>query len=468
MSIKKMRNIDKKQKHSRLRISFQTSVTEGIFAQIYGNLSAIGSSFIVKLMVILGASPMHYSLLSAIGQVSALWQPLGVAITHKLKERKSACIKITAIGRFLTIFLGLSLLFNNHLQGIWFVLILLFFSAGLQSLGANIWIAWISDLIPLSIRGRFFSKRNQILIGIGLIVSYIVSFHIDLFESAKGAFKLGYIKLLRAEKFFLPQNQPWFLAGVFVFASLIGLIGLFFLNRQPERPLRPVPEQRLRERYSAPFKDKNFRLLSVFGIWWMLAIGVGSPFWGPFMMKKLSMNLFEIQIYNTLSVFSSLLSYQFWGRFIDKNGNKTAMQICIALGGLNPMLWLFTSAGNYSILWLEALSSGFMWAGAGIITTNFILSVAEKGKEQVYSGIYGAITGLAMMFSTLACGIFYPSSLTIGKRILEPEQVIFGVGGIMRWLSFIPLFFVVEKRTVPLPKALLSLFREKTDKSLKK
>ncbi len=101
MSIKKMRNIDKKQKHSRLRISFQTSVTEGIFAQIYGNLSAIGSSFIVKLMVILGASPMHYSLLSAIGQVSALWQPLGVAITHKLKERKSACIKITAIGYFL-------------------------------------------------------------------------------------------------------------------------------------------------------------------------------------------------------------------------------------------------------------------------------------------------------------------------------------------------------------------------------
>ena len=34
--------------------------------RIYGNLSAIGSSFIVKLMVILDASPMHYSLLSAI------------------------------------------------------------------------------------------------------------------------------------------------------------------------------------------------------------------------------------------------------------------------------------------------------------------------------------------------------------------------------------------------------------------
>jgi hypothetical protein len=205
-----MSKIYKKQKDSRLRTSFRTSITEGIFAQIYGNLSVIGSSFIVKLMVILNASPMHYSLLSAIGQVSAIWQPLGVAITHKLRERKNACIFITALGRFLTFFLGLSLLFHSQLQGIWFVLILLFFSAGLQSLGSNIWIAWISDLIPLSIRGRFFSKRNQVLIGVGLIVSYIVSFQIDLFEAAKGGFKASYIHLLKAEHFFIPQNQPGF------------------------------------------------------------------------------------------------------------------------------------------------------------------------------------------------------------------------------------------------------------------
>ncbi|MEN6445390.1 MAG: MFS transporter [Candidatus Cloacimonas sp.] len=459
-----MSKIDKQRKQSQLRTSFQTSITEGIFAQIYGNLSAIGSSFIVKLMVLLDASPMHYSLLSAIGQVSAIWQPLGVAITYKLRQQKNACVLITAVGRALTMFLGLSLLFHNRLQGIWFALLLLFFSAGLQAMSANIWIAWISDLIPLSLRGRFFSKRNQILVGIGLIVSYLVSFHIDLFESTRGAIKLAYLHFLRAEHFFVPQNQPWFLAGIYVFASLIGLIGLLFLRRQPENPLSSLSEERLRDRYLSPFKDKNFRLLLIFGIWWMLAIGVGSPFWGPFMMKNLSMSMFKIQIYNTLSVLSSILSYQFWGRFIDKNGNKTAMKICIVLGGLNPMLWLFTSAKNFSILWLEALISGFMWAGAGIITTNFVLSIAIKGREQVYSGVYGAITGLAMMVSTLACGIFFPSALTIGKKYIEPEQVIFVLGGLMRWLSFIPLYFVVEKQNIPLHKALLSLFKPPSKK----
>ncbi|PKN72428.1 MAG: MFS transporter [Candidatus Cloacimonetes bacterium HGW-Cloacimonetes-3] len=441
-------------KNSIIHQGYRISILEGIFAQVYGNLAQIGSSFITKLMVIMGATPMHYSLLSALGQASAIWQPLGVALTHKLKQRKMACIWITAAGRILTLFLGLALLFPLREHGIWFILILLAISAGLQSMGANIWIAWISDLIPLSIRGRFFSRRNQILISVGLVLSYILSFHVDLFEPAKGGLKQLYIGFLHAEGFFSPQNQAWFLAGIFVFATLIGLGGLFVLGRQPERPMRNVAPQRLRSRYSEPFHDKNFRLLLGFGIWWMLAIGVGSPFWGPYMLKKLSMSLFEMQMYGTIHMVASLLSFQFWGKFIDRFGNKSAMKICVALGGLNPMFWLFTSAGNYNILWFEGLLSGFMWAGTGIITTNFILSIAAKGKEQVYSGLYAALTGSAMMISTLASGVFYPGKMDIGLRILEPEQVVFGIGGIMRWLAIIPLFFVVEKRGIPLRKAL--------------
>lgn len=440
--------------NSIIRKGFYLSTMEGVFAQVYGNLAQIGSSFITKLMVLMGATPMHYSMLSALGQVSAIWQPLGVALTHKLKQRRMACVWITAMGRLLTLFLGLSLLFPNREQGIWYILVLLAVSAGLQSMGANIWIAWISELIPLSIRGRFFSRRNQILISVGLVVSYVVSFHVDLFEAAKSGLKQGYISFLHAQNFFTPQNQAWFLAGVFAVATLIGLGGLFILAKQPERKMRKLPEQDLRSRYSEPFKDKNFRLLLGFGVWWMLAIGIGSPFWGPYMLKKLSMSLFEMQLYSTFHMVSSLLSFQFWGRFIDRFGNKSAMKICVVLGGLNPMFWLFTSAGNYSILWFEALVSGFMWAGTGIVTTNFVLSIAEKGKEQVYSGLYAAVTGTAMMLTTLASGVFYPQELKFGIHVLEPEQVVFGIGGIMRWFALIPLFFVVEKRGVPLRKAL--------------
>ena len=254
--------------------AYRTSITEGAFAQVYGNLAQIGSSFITKLMVLMGASPLQYSLLSAIGQVSAVWQPLGVAFSHHIKERKWLCIWITAIGRIITLFLGLALLFPNQQKGIWFLLTILFFSAGFQSTGANIWIAWVSDLIPLKIRGRFFSRRNQILFIVGLIVSYVLSFHVDLFEAKGGNLKDAYLSFLHAERFFTQQNQPLFFAFVFVFASIIGMIGLSMLAMQPERRRQEHQQSSLSKTFMEPLRDKNFRLLLLFGIWWMLAIGI--------------------------------------------------------------------------------------------------------------------------------------------------------------------------------------------------
>jgi len=50
-----------------------------------------------------------------------------------------------------------------------------------------------------------------------------------------------------------------------------------------------------------------------------------------------------------------------------------------------------------------------------------------------------------MMSSTLLSGVFFPGQLDIGVRILEPEQVVFGVGGILRWLALVPLLAVREK-----------------------
>ncbi|HOH46958.1 MAG TPA: MFS transporter [Candidatus Cloacimonadota bacterium] len=453
--MKKQHGSSRRQTHqgsSMLRKTYRISILEGIFAQIYGSVCQIGSSYITKILVILGASPIHYSLLSALGQVSAVFQPLGLALTKGLKRRKWACVWITSAGRFLTLFLGFSLFFRDKSTGIWFILGLLFVSAGLQSAGANIWIAWLSDLVPLRIRGRFFSRRNQIMMFASLIFSYVLSFHVDLFEKAGSGFRASYAAFLGLQKYLTLQNQAWFLAAVFVVVTLLSLFGLVILSRQPERKMQQQSQRKLREIFAEPFRDKNFRLLLIFGIWWMLAIGVGSAFWGPFMLKKLQMGLFEIQLYSSLHVAASLLSLNLWGKFVDRYGNKTAMKICVFLGGLNPLFWLFMTADNHVLLWFEALSSGSMWAGAGVVTTNFVLSIAKKGSEQAYSGIYNAITGLSMMASTLLTGAFFPSALQLGSLYLEPEQVIFGVGGLLRWLTIIPLMLVVEKRAVPLRK----------------
>ncbi len=446
-------------KESKLKYTYKISIIEGIFAQIYGALSTIGSSFITKLLVMLGASPMQFSMLSAIGQVSQVFQPIGVAVSHHLQNRKRACIWITFWGRILTLFLGLSFLFRSSNQGIAFVLLLLLVSAGLQSIAGNIWIAWISDIVPLKIRGRFFSRRNQFLISAGLIVSYITSFLLDQFEYSNSGFKNLFPIGSFLNSIFKAKYQPLFLSAVFVIATLLSIYGLYILAKQPDRKAKAKNSKGLFAMYKEPLKDKNFRQFLFYGIWWMMAIGVGSAFWGPFMLQKLKMSMFELQIYGSISTVATLFAYNFWGRFIDKNGNKTAMKICIAIGGLNPMIWMFMNSGNYTIIWFEALLSGFMWSGAGIVATNFVLSISPKGKEQVYSGIYGAVGGVSMMLTTLLSGVLYPHAVTIRGLYLEPEQIVFGVGGLLRWSAIIPLMMVGEANAVPLRKALYNVLQ---------
>jgi hypothetical protein len=46
----------------------------------------------------------------------------------------------------------------------------------------------------------------------------------------------------------------------------------------------------------------------------------------------------------------------------------------------------------------------------------------------------------------------------LGSLHLEPEQVIFGVGGVLRWFTIIPLMLVVEKRAVPLRQVFMRVW----------
>ena len=124
------------------------------------------------------------------------------------------------------------------------------------------------------------------------------------------------------------------------------------------------------------------------------------------------------------------------------------------------MVWLFVTPNNYPILYLEAITSGIMWAGAGLVSTNFVLSIAPKERKQLYSGVSGAFSGIAMMATMLASGAFLPQRFEIGSISLEPEQVLFGLTGLARWSAQIPLSMVREPKSKSVSEAIYFFIRE--------
>ncbi len=440
-------------KKSVIKEGMKISVIEGIFAQIYASLTGIGSNFVTKAAVLLNASPIHFSLLTGISQLSQFFQLYAVIHNKNNPDRKKACINYAFWGRLISVLIGLSFAISQPQLAILFFLSVLFISASLQTISGNMWIAWMSDLIPKSIRGRFFSFRMQIHLLFGLFVGYLFSFLIDLFEIDKQGFRYDLIQKLKLTDFFVTENLIFALSVLFIIAGIVGIMGLVFLKKQPERIKKSVNQNKDFTLFE-PFSNKEFLRLLYFGLFWMFAIGIGSPFWGPFMLKTLKMSLIEMQLYAMLSAIGMLISFRLWGKFIDKYGNKNAMKICVFIGGLNPIFWLFLRESAYGLIWIEAILSGIMWSGANLISFNFVLALAPRGKEQHWSAVYSAFTGLAMLSSILLSGFLFPAKISILGLVLQPEQVLFAMTGIFRLSAEIPLHFVKENKNLSLRQSL--------------
>ncbi len=263
-----------------IRETARISTVEGAFAQVYLTLAYPGSVFITKFAVLLGATPFQFGVLAAIGQLSQVFQLLGVAISRKLTSRKGAVIRLSSLGRALALFYGVLPLLLPAEAAIVCFLLLYFVSTSLQAASANLWVAWISDMIPLSMRGRFFARRSQVLLLAGLLTGYAFGALVDLFDPRPGPLAGVLISLLPGRAFFVASHQRYALLAVFVLAAVAGGIGLRILSRQPERP-KVADRESFWRMVRVPLGDANFRRLLLYGLWWMLAVGIGAPFWGP-------------------------------------------------------------------------------------------------------------------------------------------------------------------------------------------
>ena len=437
-----------------LRKIFQISVMSGIFGQIFNTLSGSGSAFMTKFAIMLNATPLHFAILFAIGQVSQIFQPLGAFVTKRRTKRKGVVLTLQFIGCGIVLCFGILPFVFSTGNAIYAFLLLSFLSVCLLSIASNAWIGWITDVIPLRVRGRFFSILSQYVMLTAVAVGFGFSLFIDHFSSA-GRQDIN----AQASAFFKAENLPLGFAIIFFVAVVAAFSGLGVLSRLPEKE-KKIEEEGVARMFFLPIRDRNFRRFLLFNCWWMLAVGIGAPFWQPFMLQKLRMSLFEVQIYSGINIAAAILVLRLWGRLIDAYGNRTAMRLIIVLGGFNPMVWLFVTPHNYQVLYLEAITSGIMWAGAGLVATNFVLSIAPNERRQLYSGVSGAFSGLAMMTTMLVSGLFLPQRLEIGGFHLEPEQVLFGLTGIARWSAQIPLSLVRDRKSRPVTEAIAFFIRE--------
>ncbi len=375
-----MKNIRKKP--SELRETFRISITEGVFSQIYTGLAGPGSVFLTRLLTLLGASSVHFGILSATGQLSMVLQPLGALVTRRMTHHRRSTVLWAAAGRMMTPLLGLVPLVFQRGQALTGVLVVFAVSTAVLSVSTNIWTGWIARMVPLRIRGRFFARRNSILVVFGLAVAFLVGMVVDGTDGD-------------------PERLKWVFLVVFSVAGVIGLTGLRILSRQPERAVPPTPCHP--GKFSWSFRTKLQKTASLRCV---VDDGGGNR-------RALLAALHDTGASDGGNQHAPL-------RRNEHRGNRSHTEVLGKAGGQvrqccrhetgdndrnsGPPCLAFRGPEDTWIIYAESVVSGSMWGCVGIVTANLVLAVAPEDRVQSYSGLYGAFSGTGMIITMLASG----------------------------------------------------------------
>lgn len=409
----------------------QISIIEGVLAQFHITLT--GGMFLTSFALFLKANPFQMGVLTAIPSILAGVGFFSAYLANKMGKRKTPCILTALVGRGLFIFFVIALLSNIRLSISFFFLLIFLFNL-LLNFSGNLWLSWMSDLIPPEIRGRYFGIRSTIISGVGMVVNYLGGWLLDIYSPEK-AFVIV------------------FSTAVF-FSTLAGIT----LSFQPE-PGFDKKAIRFRDVFLKPLKDKNFVALIKFVSFWYLFAGISAPFWVVHMINNLRMSYSSIAIYSIIAGVASLIFQLFWGRMIDRVKSKPILAINFVGITFLPIIWLFARQDFILPVWIDALFSGLFWSGVNLSLFSILLSLTEEKEiKESYFATFSTISGLCGFFSSLLGGFIAQLLVDfkfqfLGQTFVNFHLLFIGTT-IFRLLSILLLRRVKEKEAYPTLRAL--------------
>uniref|UniRef100_A0A7C4YIW8 MFS transporter n=1 Tax=candidate division WOR-3 bacterium TaxID=2052148 RepID=A0A7C4YIW8_UNCW3 len=417
---------------SSLDKSLKISIWEGIFAQFHITLT--GGMFLTSFALFLGLNDFQLGILSAIPSLLSGTGFFSAYISNYFGKRKIFCVIAAGIGRGIFILFLIPLIFNFKISIPLFFTTIFIFNLLMNFLG-NLWLSWMTDLVPNEIRGRYFGIRNTIISGIGMVINYLGGKILDL----------------------LGKNTAFIIIfSVSIFCSTISSILLYM---QEEKKLEKKIIS-LKEILFSPLKDKNFIKLIRFVSFWYLFAGIATPFWVVHMIQNLKMSYTTIALYSIIAGIISLLFQIVWGRLIDRVKSKPVLTINFLGISFLPLFWLIARADFILPIWIDAFLTGIFWSGVNLSLFTILLNyVEDKDLKESYFALFSTITGLCGFVSSLIGGAIAESLKSFHFHTIFQDfknyHILFALVILFRFLSIPFLQKVKEKEAYPLKETFI-------------
>ncbi len=377
-----------------LEKSLKNSIIDGIYAQSMSTITA--GLFLTGFVMALGGNSSHIGAASAVPLITNVFQLFASYLIERTGMRKSICIKACYIARGLWIaFAAMPLVYMwGGFPGeelIWTAVLFYFLISVASAFAGITWLSWMKDLVPPERRGKYFGLRSAVTSTAGLVVG------------------LGFGRFLDIMKGY---GENYYLSGYFILfmaAFGFGMASTYYLKKVEEPDRAASSDAKSLTAFlamlSLPFKNRNFRRLMYINILWTFFCQIGSPFFNLFMLRDLQISFTMMAIYDMINIIANISMFSVWGRLTDHFGNKPILLLTTFFAAALPLIMVFANISNaWLLIPLFQFSTGLVWSGISLSTSNIFLKLAPSEHGSVYLSLNSALNGLVAAFGPILGG----------------------------------------------------------------
>ncbi len=261
---------------------------------------------------------------------------------------------------------------------------IVFVSSLADSVSSVSWWAAMSDLVPVSIRGRYFGDRNLIF----------------AFWTLVGLMAAGQFVDHRG-------NSIMAFGAVFATAAGARMIGMYYFARMkfPKSVTEKRPQITQLSEYLAVIRDNNYLRLLLFVGLWGFALNLALPFYSVYVLKRLPYSVGDLAILATISSLGGLISLRSWGPLSDRFGSKPVMATCSILWAVTAGIsWLVCGPERHLHLYANYFITGFMTSGFQLCQWNLMINLVPAERKSQYISVFFAFTNLFTALGPLVGG----------------------------------------------------------------
>lgn len=368
---------------STLRGALHCSTLEAIFATVHVALTQ--GIFLTNYLIDMGASNFMCGVVEALPfltQVLFLFSPV---LVRRLNRRKPVVVVFALAHRMAWLVL-IAIMFFDWSPAVRHVLIIivLFLGNGCAVIAGNAWLGWMADLVPASIRGAYYGRRN-VYLGVTSLMALLIGSWVLTAAGHWGDRRIGY-------------------AICFGTAVVSALFSAWILTRQHEPPLTPLVRWTWARLWVESLKNERFKRYLSFMTVWQFSLGLSAAFFGVHMVRVLKMTPAQMGLQALIGSTMALTATRIWARPLDRLGSKAVLVSSGILVALHVWIWFAAKPGFLWPVWLTVIAGGFAWSGFNLATFNWPQVMTRPSQRQYALGLLGSVSGLTFVFASLIGG----------------------------------------------------------------